>query len=242
MGRSYHVPDGRTGFVSVATQVGYAFGLLLFVPLGDVLERRALMMRMYAAVAVALLLVAVAPSLTWLIVASAVAGMLASVTHIVLPIAPDLVGNAQRGRAIGIVMTGLLLGILLARTFAGWVSNIGGWRYVFVTAAVLNAAFVPFALACDARPATTSAAALQSGHALPLDALAHPALAARILRAVARSSSPPSAASGPRSRCCCTATTTWGPEWPEASESSERPGRWSHRSRDVCPIGADRVG
>jgi predicted MFS family arabinose efflux permease len=143
MGRSYHVPDGRTGFVSVATQVGYALGLLLFVPLGDVLERRGLMMRMYAAVAVALLLVAVAPSLTWLIVASAVAGMLASVTHIVLPIAPDLVGNAQRGRAIGIVMTGLLLGILLARTFAGWVSNIGGWRYVFVTAAVLNAAFVP---------------------------------------------------------------------------------------------------
>jgi len=69
--------------------------------------------------------------------------MLASVTHIVLPIAPDLVSHEQRGRAIGIVMTGLLLGILLARTFAGWVSRIHGWRYVFVVAAVLNAAFVP---------------------------------------------------------------------------------------------------
>ncbi len=143
MGRSYHLPDGQTGFVSVATQVGYACGLLLFVPLGDVLERRALMMRMYGAVAVALLLVAAAPSLSWLIAASVIAGMLASVTHIVLPIAPDLVGDAQRGRAIGIVMTGLLLGILLARTFAGWVSNLGGWRSVFVTAAILNAAFVP---------------------------------------------------------------------------------------------------
>ena len=55
---------GRTGFVAVATQVGYAVGMLAFVPLGDVLERRALMMRMYAAVAVALLLVAVAPELS----------------------------------------------------------------------------------------------------------------------------------------------------------------------------------
>ena len=69
--------------------------------------------------------------------------MLASVTHVALPIAPDLVSHEQRGRAIGTVMTGLLLGILLARTFAGWVSNIHGWRWVFVVAAVMNAAFVP---------------------------------------------------------------------------------------------------
>ena len=143
MAHSYGATAGRTGFVAVATQVGYAVGLLLFVPLGDVLERRALMMRMYAAVAVALLLVAMAPSLAWLIAGSALIGLLAPVTHIVLPIAPDLVGDADRGRAIGIVMTGLLLGILLARTFAGWVSRIHGWRWVFVVAAVINAAFVP---------------------------------------------------------------------------------------------------
>lgn len=64
-------------------------------------------------------------------------------THVVLPIAPDLVSHEQRGRAIGTVMTGLLLGILLARTFAGWVSHLAGWRSVFVVAAVVNAAFVP---------------------------------------------------------------------------------------------------
>jgi len=143
MGRAYGTSAGHTGFVAVATQVGYAFGLLFFVPLGDVLERRALMMRMYGAVAAALLLTALAPSLPWLIVASVVIGMLASVTHVALPIAPDLVSHEQRGRAIGIVMTGLLLGILLARTFAGWVSHIHGWRYVFIIAAVMNAVFVP---------------------------------------------------------------------------------------------------
>ncbi|MGF7179175.1 MFS transporter [Tunturiibacter psychrotolerans] len=143
MSHSYGVTAGRVGFVAVATQVGYAVGLFTFVPLGDVLERRALMMRMYGAVTVALLLASVAPGLGWLIAASLLLGLFASVTHIVLPIAPDLVSQEQRGRAIGTVMTGLLLGILLARTFAGWVSGIHGWRWVFVVAAVINATFVP---------------------------------------------------------------------------------------------------
>src|ERR1700727_2974823 len=143
MGQTYGATAGRVGFVAVATQVGYSLGLLLFVPLGDVLERRTLMMRMYGAVALGLLLVAMAPTLTWLIAGSVVIGMLASVTHIVLPIAPDLVSHQERGSAIGIVMTGLLLGILLARTFAGWGRNIYGWGYVFVVAAVMNACFVP---------------------------------------------------------------------------------------------------
>jgi predicted MFS family arabinose efflux permease len=143
MARTFHSRPEHIGFVAVATQVGYASGLLTFVPMGDVMERRALMMRMYAAVAVALLLVAVAPNLICLILASVLVGLFASVTHIVLPIAPDLVDDRQRGRAIGMVMTGLLLGVLLARTFSGWVSKIHGWRWVFVAAALVNAAFVP---------------------------------------------------------------------------------------------------
>src|SRR5580693_7704058 len=95
MDRSYGATAGHTGFVAVATQVGYAAGLLSFVPLGDVLERRSLMLKMYAAVAVALLVVAVSPNLTWLITSSVLLGALASVTHIVLPIAPDLVSDRE---------------------------------------------------------------------------------------------------------------------------------------------------
>lgn len=161
MAQSFHATAAHVGFVAVATQVGYAAGLLFFVPLGDAVERRRLMLRMYAAVTVALLAVAAAPTLAWLIAASVLLGMLASVTHVVLPIAPDLVQENERGRAIGTVMMGLLLGILLARTFAGWVSRVpgwiirtrgtmpahvwlaDGWRYVFVIAAVISAAFVP---------------------------------------------------------------------------------------------------
>jgi predicted MFS family arabinose efflux permease len=143
MAKTFHSRPEHIGFVAVATQVGYAAGLLTFVPMGDVMERRALMMRMYGAVSVALLLVAVAPRLVWVIAASVLVGIFASVTHIVLPLAPDLVDHRQRGRAIGIVMTGLLMGVLLARTFSGWVSRIHGWRWVFVAAALVNAAFVP---------------------------------------------------------------------------------------------------
>lgn len=143
MGQNLHASPQQIGLVAMATQVGYACGLLSFVPLGDVLERRALIMRLFGAVSIALLLNAVAPGIVTLTLASTLVGLFASVTHVVLPIAPDLVEHEERGRAIGIVMTGLLLGVLLARTFAGWVSRIDGWRWVFVAAAVINAAFVP---------------------------------------------------------------------------------------------------
>lgn len=143
MGRSFGQGANAMGFVAVATQAGYAAGMLTFVPLGDVAERRGLMMRLYAAVGVALILVATARSLPWLIAASVLTGLLASVTHIALPLAPDLVSEDRRGQAIGSVMTGLLLGILLARSFAGWVSHVGGWRTVFWAAAAINLAFVP---------------------------------------------------------------------------------------------------
>ena len=161
MAQSLRVTAAHIGLVAVATQVGYALGLLCFVPLGDILERRRLMLRMYAAVVIASLVVAISPNLSCMIAASALLGSLASVTHIALPIAPDMVAESERGRAIGTVMMGLLLGVLLARTFAGWISRIptwllhgrsivsaypwldDGWRYVFVIAALMSAAFIP---------------------------------------------------------------------------------------------------
>ncbi len=143
MGGSLHESAREMGFVAVATQVGYALGILSFVPLGDITDRRKLMMRMYACVSVALLMAAAAHTLALAIVASVLIGLMASVTHVVVPMAPELVPKERRGQAIGTVMTGLLLGILLARSFAGWIAGIGGWRSVYVVAALMNAAFVP---------------------------------------------------------------------------------------------------
>jgi predicted MFS family arabinose efflux permease len=222
MARSFHSRPEHIGFVAVATQVGYACGLLCFVPLGDVLERRALMMRMFAAVSVALLLVAITPSLLLLVIASFLVGLFASVTHIVLPIAPDLVDDTERGRAIGIVMTGLLLGILLARTFSGWLSRIHGWRLVFIAAAVINLCFVP--LLWRKMPKLPPAQ----------DCCVR-------LRSSAASSSHRSAASGPRSPFSCRHATDSARRSQELLGWSARPAPSSPRSQDAWRTGMEHV-
>lgn len=146
MAHSLHAKHSQMGTVAVATQIGYSIGILAFVPLGDVIERRSLMVRLFAGVAVSALLCALAPNLATLFAASVAIGLTAAVTHVVVPIAPELADDEERGRAVGIVMTGLLLGILLARSVSGWIASFFGWRAVFVFAAVCNAAFVPLML------------------------------------------------------------------------------------------------
>lgn len=151
MGSTFGASAAAAGQVGVATQVGYAVGMLTITPLGDARERRGLILKLFAAVAVALLLLACAPTLSLMLLLSAAVGACASVTHIVLPIAPDLAEPENRGRAVGVVMTGLLLGVLLARTFAGWLaeltphftSRIAGWRVVFLAAALVCALLLP---------------------------------------------------------------------------------------------------
>jgi predicted MFS family arabinose efflux permease len=146
MARSLRAGHGQMGMVAVATQVGYSIGILAFVPLGDVIERRGLMVRLFAGVAISALLAALAPNLGTLLAASVAIGLTAAVTHVVVPIAPELADDEERGRAVGTVMTGLLLGVLLARSVSGWIASFFGWRAVFVFAALSNAAFVPLLL------------------------------------------------------------------------------------------------
>ena len=141
--RTFHIRSGAGGFIAVATQLGYADGILLFVPLGDVVERRKLMLRLFAAVSLALAAAGLAPSFWILVASSAAIGLAASVTHVIVPLAPELAKPGQGGRAIGILMTGLLLGVLLGRTASGAMAELLGWRAVFLVAAVSTAAFVP---------------------------------------------------------------------------------------------------
>ena len=143
MSRTFHTSSAKTGLVAVATQIGYAFGILFFVPMGDVAERRALIVKLFAAVSIALLAAGVAPTLWTMVAASVAIGMTAAVTHVIVPIAPELVEPHESGRAIGTVMTGLVLGILLARTASGWVSAAVGWRNFFLIAAALTGLLVP---------------------------------------------------------------------------------------------------
>lgn len=126
----------RIGLVPTATQLGYAFGLIAFAPLGDTLERRALIVAKCAALALALVTAALAPSLWAVVAASAVIGFTATVAQDFVPAAATLAPAASRGRLVGMVMTGLLLGILLSRTVSGFVGEHLGWRAVFLGAAL----------------------------------------------------------------------------------------------------------
>ncbi len=144
MARSLHVTEAQMSHVAVAAQAGYAIGLLFFVPLGDVLERRSLILKMIAGLVIAMLVTAVVPSLLPMVLVTLVTGALAAVTHVLLPMAAEIATPANAGRAVGSVMTGLLLGILLSRTFSGWIADWLNWRSVFVIASVIAIALAFF--------------------------------------------------------------------------------------------------
>lgn len=123
------------GWIPTATQLGYAAGLLLLGPVADRFDRRRVIVAKLAALAIALLLAAAAPSLAALMAASALVGIAASVAQDFVPAAATLAPAAQRGKLVGMTMTGLLLGILLSRVLSGTVAAYFGWRVMFVFAA-----------------------------------------------------------------------------------------------------------
>lgn len=123
------------GMVPTLTQLGYALGILLLAPLGDRFDRRRVILAKATALVVALLLAAVAPSIGFLLAASFAIGLSATMAQDVVPAAAMLAPDAHRGKIVGTVMTGLLLGILLSRVVSGLVAAHAGWRIVFVAAA-----------------------------------------------------------------------------------------------------------
>ncbi|NTX05828.1 MFS transporter [Myxococcus sp. CA040A] len=135
IGRELNASGSSLGLVPTLTQVGYAAGMLLIVPLGDSLERRRVIVTMSALVSLALVGVALAPTLPWLVLASFIVGATTIVPQLLVPFAAHLAPAAQRGRVVGTVMSGLLIGILLSRTAAGFVGTHLGWRAMFWIAA-----------------------------------------------------------------------------------------------------------
>ena len=124
------------GFVPTLTQLGYALGILLLAPLGDRYDRRRIILMKAAVLCVALLLAGAAPSIAVLLVASLVIGLSATLAQDIVPAAATLAPEASRGKIVGTVMTGLLLGILLSRVVSGFVAEHFGWRTMFIAAAL----------------------------------------------------------------------------------------------------------
>lgn len=129
------------GWLVTATQLGYAAGIALLVPLGDVLDRRRLIPVMMLCAAAALAACAAAPSMGVLLAASAALGLTTVSGQILTPLAGDLADDAKRGRVVGTVVSGILIGILVSRTISGLVADLAGWRAIYVLASIVAVLF-----------------------------------------------------------------------------------------------------
>lgn len=137
MGEEFAVSAGQIGFVATMAQIGYASGLLLIVPLGDNYNQRQLIVGMLGAVTIALAVMALAPSIVILTFASFLVGLTTVIPQLIIPYAANLSPEHTRGQVVGTVMSGLLIGILLARTVSGVVCQYFGWRVMYWIAAGL---------------------------------------------------------------------------------------------------------
>ena len=132
----FNAPN-HAGWIAVATQVGYTLGIVFVLPLGDLVDRRKLTLCVVGLLSLALIGCMAAPSLNLLVAASILVGFGAVTTQVMVPLAADLAAADQRARAVGVVFSGILAGILLARTVSGVVGQWLGWRAMFGVAAVL---------------------------------------------------------------------------------------------------------
>ena len=134
---TFHVDARMATVVATVTQLGYAAGLLLIVPLADSLERKQLIVTCTVASAATLAAVAWCSSIGWLIAMSFVTGAASMTPQLSVTYAAGLAAPERRGQTVGVVMSGLLIGILLSRTVSGAVGKLAGWQAVYWLAAAL---------------------------------------------------------------------------------------------------------
>src|SRR6201999_670444 len=135
IGGALHVSQAGASLLVTAAQLGYAAGLLLVVPIGDITRRQPLLTGLLAVDTLALVASAAAPNLQLLGALAVVIGVTSVVVQMLVPYAATLAPDGQRSRVIGTLMSGLLIGILLSRTFSGIIAAVAGWRVVYAAAA-----------------------------------------------------------------------------------------------------------
>ena len=132
---AFHISNSKAGQVAMFTQIGYASGLLFIVPLGDMFKRKKLMLIDFILIIISLLGVALSPNIQVLFIASYLLGLSSVIPQLLIPMAAHLALPNERGRKIGFIMSGLLIGILLSRTLSGFVGAHLGWQAIYYFAA-----------------------------------------------------------------------------------------------------------
>jgi predicted MFS family arabinose efflux permease len=135
--RFFRITASQAGLVATASQIGYGIGLLLFIPLGDLIERRTVILALAYTCSGLLVTTALSNSFWMLVGAQFFVGVSSVSAQLLIPLAVDLSPPAQRGRMIGALMAGVLCGILLARTISGFVAQYLGWQAMYWAAAVI---------------------------------------------------------------------------------------------------------
>jgi predicted MFS family arabinose efflux permease len=136
IGAEFHIPEAA-GLLPAVTQAGFAIGILCILPLGDIVERRGLLVTMLVSLACALMLLATAPTPAVLFAAALCVGLVGITPQLLAPFSTVFAPKGMEGAAVGTVLSGVLSGILLSRVAAGLIAQVAGWRGVFATACVL---------------------------------------------------------------------------------------------------------
>lgn len=136
---AFGLSSEQASLVPAVSQAGYAAGMALLAPLGDLVDRKRLILAKSGLLVLALLATAIAPNLSMLLTASLAVGLLGSIGQDFIPVSAHLASAENRGRTIGLVTTGLLSGILLSRTVGGAIGELLGWQAIYLIASILVA-------------------------------------------------------------------------------------------------------
>lgn len=129
------VSEFKTNLIAMVTQIGYAIGLLFIVPLGDLYQRKKIILTNFILLIFSLLTIALAQDINLILIASFVTGVCSMIPQIFIPIASQFSRPENKGRNVGIVISGLLTGILASRVVSGFIGELFGWREMYFIAA-----------------------------------------------------------------------------------------------------------
>jgi predicted MFS family arabinose efflux permease len=136
------LPASLTGLIVTLTQIGYGLGLLFIVPLGDLVENRRLIVIMIGAAAIAMIAAGLSTAAIPFLVASLAIGLASTAVQMIVPFAAGLAPEEHRGRVVGNVMSGLMIGIMMARPVASFIAGATSWHVIFYLSAAVMVVLV----------------------------------------------------------------------------------------------------